>query len=58
MLIEWVFEAAVMSVHHAERHLYRVKSEPVVSSDFQHVKVYVRVLMSCEAYVPEVKDLQ
>ena len=53
-----VFEAAVMSVHHVERHLYRGKSDPVVSSYFQHVKGYVRVLMSFEAYVPEVKDLR
>ena len=50
-------KAAVMSVHHVERHLRGVKHEPVCARHFQHVQVDAGILMAGEADITNLPRL-
>ena len=52
-----LLEAAVVRVHHVQRHLHRVEREPVLARDFERVQVDARILVAGEADVAQLAGL-
>ena len=50
-------EAAVVRVHHVQRHLHRVEREAVRRGDGEHVQMDVRILVTGEADVAQLARL-
>src|SRR5258708_6149667 len=48
-----LFEAVEMSVHHVQRHLYRVETELMAGSGREHLQVDVRTLVARETDVAD-----